>query len=263
MAAKARTILPASPIADRLALEQMRGKLLKDIERFHRDSRSYMSGDALRAFLDVHRDGSTLGAEWDEDQLSSLGADGPDREDIPGVVERTQLFLPSTLGAGACRTHGMSKLLQAERRLRVGQMNDALHAVRVGIGYKSYLYRTSVRVANSQTKKLRSFDDVHCADAGILSNARVYETARSSLLRLYDPANPEDEEELESTTARFRPLNRSKDLKVNTAIIESTTRGLSHLHLPWFWYLDTGATTADGSWTDESKSCLVMVDLFC
>ncbi|TFK78797.1 hypothetical protein K466DRAFT_455838, partial [Polyporus arcularius HHB13444] len=137
-----------------------------------------------------------------------------------------------------------------ERHLRVGQMNDALHTVRVGIGYKSFLYRTSVRTANSQTKKLRSFDDVQTADAGILSNARVYETACASLLQLYDPSHPEDAEELESTTARFRPLLRS-DLTVNTAIIESSTRGLSNLHLPWFWYLDGGSSAADGSWTDE------------
>ncbi len=243
-------MLPASPVADRLALEQMRSKLFKDIERFHKQARTYLTADALSAFFNITRDGSTLGSEWDEHVLPR--EDSPDDDDVPVVPERARLFLPSTLGARACRAYGISKLLEAERHLRVGQMNDALHAVRVGIGYKSFLYRTSVRTANSQTKKLRSFDDVQTADAGILSNARVYETARASLLQLYDPSHPEDTEELECTTARFCPLLRS-DLTVNTAIIESSTRGLSNLHLPWFWYLDGGSSAADGSWTDESK----------
>ena len=44
------------------------------------------------------------------------------------------------------------------------------------------------------------------------------------------------------------------DLRANTAIIESAVRGLSHLHLAWFWYLDVGTDVSEGTWTEESKS---------
>ncbi|KAI0693052.1 hypothetical protein C8T65DRAFT_586084, partial [Cerioporus squamosus] len=246
----------SNPVAEKLALEQTRAKLFKDIERFHKDSRTFVTADALNAFLSIARDASSLGSQWDAFELAELqarpdpGEDGDDGDDLPVVPERVQLFLPSTIGAAACRTYGLSKLVEAERKLRIGQMNDALHAVRVGIGYKSFLYRHSVRPATSQRQKLRSFDDIHVADDGILSNARVYGVARAALQRLYDSSDPNDTEELKTTLARYRVLERG-DLRANTAIIESSVRGLSHLQLAWFWYLDVGADITDGSWTDE------------
>ena len=239
----------------------MRAKLFKDIERFHRDSRAFLSADAMSMFLSVARDGSTLGSEWDtfegagiRSQLDpAMDGDPEDTDDVPVVPERVPLFLPSTIGAARCRTLRLSKLVESERRLRIGQMNDALHAIRVGVGYKSFLYRNSVRPASSQRQKLRSFDDVHVADEGILSNARVYQVAREALIRLYDESDPSDSADLARMTARYKELSKP-DLRANTAIIESSVRGLSHLHLAWFWYLDVGESISHGSWTDESEN---------
>ncbi|RPD63606.1 hypothetical protein L227DRAFT_608808 [Lentinus tigrinus ALCF2SS1-6] len=223
VAAKARGVQSTSPTADKLNLEEMRAKLLKDIEKFHKEARTFMTSNALSALLVLARDNSDLGAEWDtlEPNVSGCSDGGvDDGDEIPAVPECLQLLLPSTLGAASCKTHGLTALVETECELRIGQMNDTLHAVRVSIGYKSFLYRHRVRPATSQHKKLRSFDEVHLADEGILSNARKYETARSALLRLYDPSDPADSRELGRITARYQTLQRI-DLRANTAIVES------------------------------------------
>ncbi|RDX39366.1 hypothetical protein OH76DRAFT_1324368, partial [Lentinus brumalis] len=97
---------------------------------------------------------------------------------------------------------GLSKLLKQERQLRVGQMNDALHQVRVGVGLKSLLYRTEQAALDVQLQ-------------------------------------------------RYQVL-RKGDLKSNTALIEHSVRGVSDLHLPWFWTLSAPGESRSGSWDEES-----------
>ncbi|KAI0690384.1 hypothetical protein C8T65DRAFT_523951, partial [Cerioporus squamosus] len=237
VAAKARHMRPGSSTEEKIALEQMRAKLLRDIEKFNKDARTFLSQAALPPRNDA-------GGSDDEDEAPVLA---PERLSIP---------LPSTLGAALCSKHGLSQLVKQERRLRIGQMNDALHNVRVGVGYKSLLYRTEVRQAGSQRQKLRSYDDVHLADAGILAGARLYDTARTAMTRLYDQAIEADKAELDAELRRYQVLQK-QDLKANTALIEQSVRGVSHLHLPWFWTLSTPGEGASGSWDEETNMPLV------
>ena len=121
------------------------------------------------------------------------------------------------------------------------------------MGYKSFLYQHSVRAATSQRQKLRSFDEVHMADSGLMEQACIYVTSQNAAIRLYDPQNAVDSGELSDLLTRYKPLVKA-DLKANTALIEHATRGLSKVHLPWFWTLDVEGDLEGNQWMDESKS---------
>lgn len=278
VAAKARAIKGDSPLQGKLELENMRTRLLADIQRFRRDARNFLPPAALTAEHAVLYDGTDMGMAWDgyeaiPDEVGISVGDGssagngspagngsltgqipnaPDAVHSTAVPERIRIPLPSTLGAKLCMQLNLGVLLEAERQLRIGQMNDALHGVRVGVGYKSFLFRNSVRTASSYRKKLRSFDDVHVADAGVLSNARIYSASRMALECLYDHDNPRDLLLLSSQMDRYKTIQKS-DLKANTAIIEHAIRGVHNSHLAWFWSLDVQGDSRDSAWMDESE----------
>ncbi len=256
---------PGSSTEEKIALEQMRGKLLRDIEKFHKDARNFLSQGALRDFLSVPSNRDSLGAQWDsiEESSQSNTAQMNDGEDEPRVLapEHVTIALPSTLGAPLCNRHGLSKLLKQERQLRVGQMNDALHQVRVGVGLKSLLYRTEVRQATSQRQKLRSYDDVHLTDTAILAAARLYDTSRVAMGRLYDTSLESEQAALDVQLQRYQVL-RKGDLKSNTALIEHSVRGVSDLHLPWFWTLSAPGESRSGSWDEESACSVCLLHLY-
>lgn len=254
---------PGSPLNEKLALEQARGRLIKDIERFHKNARQYLRAGVLESALSLPQAVSPLGTNWDALEEADEGQGDPTEnnarpsddtgtsEDALPVPEEMVIALPSNLGVDFCKTHGLRPLLTHERKLRIGQMNDALHAIRVGVGYKSYLYRHSVRTATSQRAKLRSFDDVHLANDAVLGSARLYALARAALIKLYDEEDAEDKQALASITSKYRMLAK-QDLKANTAIIEHATRGVSNVHLPWFWSVDIEGDSRGSGWMKES-----------
>ena len=98
-------------------------------------------------------------------------------------------------------------------------LNEALQKVRVGIGYKSLLYRTKVRKASGTRARLRSFDEVHAAEDGIRRHVRVYMKARGMLEALFDPLEDAAIEERNSLLTKYRPIEKS-DLKAETALLE-------------------------------------------
>lgn len=266
VAAKARAIKADSPLQVKLELENMRTRLLADIQKFRSDARTFLPPAALTVEHTVLYDGSDMGMAWDGYEVvpaqegiplgngSSVGQNPnpPEAVHSTAVPERIRVPLPSTLGAKLCIQLNLGMLLEAERQLRIGHMNDALHGVRVGVGYKSFLFRNSVRTASSYRKKLRSFDDVHVADAGVLSNARIYTASRMALEALYDRDNTSDLQLLAAQMERYKPIQKA-DLKANTAIIEHAIRGLHNTHLAWFWSLDVQGDSRDSEWLNESE----------
>ena len=151
----------------------------------------------------------------------------------------------------------MGTLVSTERKLRKGQMNDALHWVRVSVGYKSVLYRTSVRHAGTHRRKLRSFDDVHLVQADVLASARLYTTARESYIRLFKAGDPVDDETLQTELRTYQILEQSQ-LKANTALIEHSVRGVSQEHLPWFWGLGMDEASKGEAWSAECRCIQIM-----
>jgi hypothetical protein len=77
----------------------------------------------------------------------------PDTDLEAPYAENMLLYLPSSLAFTILPTSPMHRISKKEMELRCGQANDALHELRLDIGYTSFLYRTSVRPADSQQKK--------------------------------------------------------------------------------------------------------------
>ncbi|THH10995.1 hypothetical protein EW146_g8191 [Bondarzewia mesenterica] len=125
------------------------------IAAFQRDAERYMG------LVD-------MGAEW-EDIPADLFPDPKtndeqpvpeelveeDEDDIADAIptEKMAIALPSMLGLARCTELGLEEMAKQELELRKGQANDALHHICISVAQKSFLFRSSVRQANSQKKK--------------------------------------------------------------------------------------------------------------
>lgn len=263
IAARAKQIVARATASDQLTLHEMRGKLLNDIDRYHKDAAKFIPAAGLAIATSLPPKKTVRTTRWD-----SLDEDDGDEEpvrpsDQEAVVaqnaEDVQIALPSNLGMEFCITHDITRLVEVERELRKGQMNDALHRLRVAIGYKSLLYRTTVRKAKSHREKLRSFDDVHLANVEVLSNAQTYTYSRTAVQKLFRNT-AEDQEECGRWLARYRVLEKS-DLHTNTTLIEPEVRGVSNLSLPWFWGLGADKDARTPGWLGECESTTGTCDL--
>lgn len=242
--------------SEQLTLNEMRGKLMNDIDSYHNNAARFIFGEALRAATSLPpRKTGRRTPEWDfldaEDEEEEPRRASDHEPVVSEHAEHVQIALPSNLGVEFCKTHELLHLVGMERELRRGQMNDALHRLRVAIGYKSMLYRTSVRKAKSQRQKLRSFDDVHLANAEVLANAETYAYCRTAVQKLFQNT-PADQVQRQEWMAKYQVLVKS-DLSSNTALIEHDVRGASNLSLPWFWGLGAEKDSRTPGWLGECE----------
>ncbi|PIL25832.1 hypothetical protein GSI_11585 [Ganoderma sinense ZZ0214-1] len=257
VAYSARRLKAVGATQTRLSLVQQRQKLRKDIGVFNKESATHLGLQGSPEFLPESVDLGSLGAEWD----SFAATDNPATGDVETGVdegpdfsqpERLALILPSTLGPDFLRRHDLLHLACTERLLREGQMNDALQAIRTGIGYKSLLYRTKVRHAPTYRAKLRSFDDTHIADEGVRKHVRIYTQARAAMEKLFDPADGGDTELRTRFRENYKEIKKD-DLRATTAVLESFTPGLRNIHAAWFWNIADTSIGADSQWMKESR----------
>ena len=167
------------------------------------------------------------------------GIDNINAEDI-------SILLPSSLGLEWCVQHNAQSLAEKEARLRHAQANDAIHSMRLALGFKSALFRDQVRHAKTQRTKTRAWDAIHSIDTTVHQHARNYSMARDAYLKIQHAY--EDGPEL--------PQLRSEDLRVSTAILGSAQVGQCNTQLPWVWSFRTSADQ-DGTWMDECECQLL------
>ncbi|KAI0257707.1 hypothetical protein BC834DRAFT_848761, partial [Gloeopeniophorella convolvens] len=139
--------------------------------------------------------------------------------------EDVNIMLPLTLGWTWCLYHGAKSLAVKEAKLRVAQAHDAIHKIRLALGFKSSLIRTRVRTAKSQKTKKSAWSSVHGVDAGVQEHARVYSLARD-MFDVLEDALPSQESLPELTKA---------DMKVQTLVLGSNEQGQRNEQLPWIW----------------------------
>ena len=60
------------------------------------------------------------------------------------ILEHLIIPLPSSFGWDWCVKHGLKSLAVKEAKLRFAQANDAIHRIRLALGFKSALFRTQV-----------------------------------------------------------------------------------------------------------------------
>jgi hypothetical protein len=170
--------------------------------------------------------------------LDGSGMNRPDPQGLP-------ILLPSTLGWNWCVSHGFKNLAAKEAELRIAQANESIHMIRLALGFKSAIFRTQVRSANSQQKKVRAWKNVKRVDATVHEHARIYSMARDAHEAIHH-AFPEG--------AVF-PKLIPDDLHVATLILGSEKTGQRNLQTSWIWGF--GRTAEDeGTWMDDCKSCI-------
>jgi hypothetical protein len=163
----------------------------------------------------------------------SAGINDTNAEDI-------SILLPSSLGWEWCVRYGAQSLAKKEAMLREAQANDAIHSMRLALGFKSALFRDQVRHANTQRTKTRAWDAVHSIDTTVHQHARNYSIARDAYLKIRHAYEGGPE----------MPQLRSEDLRVSTAILGAAQVGQRNKQLPWIW--NFGSTDdQDGTWMDE------------
>ena len=174
-----------------------------------------------------------------EEEFSSdnrpIACDGP---------EKSLMLLPSNIGSARCAALGYETFARQEKALRVGQMNDALHGLRLAISRKAVIFRDGLRSSRSKNQKTRSWDEILQVDGSVRHHARVYCRARSAFMRLGADA---------AELVRFQPLTRAQ-LSVTTARIDPSMRGQRDSSLAWFWSMDIQADGEVAYGMTECKS---------
>jgi hypothetical protein len=168
-------------------------------------------------------------------------SDGSGMEDLN--PEDLPILLPSSLGWKWCVSHDAKSIAAKEAQLRHAQANDAIHQIRLALGFKSALFRTQVRPANTQQTKTHAWNAVHNVDATVHEHARIYSMARDAYRMLHQAFK---------ITPELLQL-RQEDLRIETLVLGSQVTGQRNEQRSWIWSF--GQTTEDdGTWMDDCKS---------
>jgi hypothetical protein len=173
--------------------------------------------------------------------------ENPNSEDLP-------ILLPSSLGWGWCVSHGIQSLAAKEAQLRLSQAHDAIHRIRLALGFKSALFRTQVRPANTQQTKTRAWNAISSVETTLHEHARIYGMARDKYRSIREAhSNGPD-----------LPQLRPEDLHVATMVLGSKQVGQRNKQQSWIWGFGK-AIEDDGTWMDDCKllilQSLVMFDV--
>jgi hypothetical protein len=159
--------------------------------------------------------------------------------------EQTLLLLPSNIGLARCIALGYEPFAKQEKALRIGQMNDSLHGLRLAISRKAVIFRNGLRSSRSKNQKTRSWDEIFQVDGSVRHHARMYCRARAAFMVLGADA---------SDIARFQLLTRAQ-LSVTTARIDPSLHGQRDSSLAWFWSMDVQADGQAAHGMTECESC--------
>src|ERR1700675_525382 len=99
--------------------------------------------------------------------------------------------------------------------MRHAQAHDAIHQIRLALGFKSALFRTHVRPANTQQTKTRAWNAVHSVDNTLSEHARIYSMARDAYGKLHN----------KTTIQAELPALSRKDLHIATLVLGSRRTG--------------------------------------
>ncbi|KAF8256694.1 hypothetical protein EI94DRAFT_1640222 [Lactarius quietus] len=189
-----------------------------------------------------------VGEEDDDDKCPSSSKDH-DQTHLSGNsaangradAEFTSLHLPSHFRCDWCDQNAAKDLVKAELCLREGQLNDSLHHIRIGLGYKSYLFRHDVRLACTQRLKTRAWSEVHAVESTVQHHAQVYTRARQAMVDLSASDN----------LLEWYKVLKHQHLSVKTSVIAPEVRGHQNTSLPWFWTMDVQRDTDVGEWMED------------
>lgn len=259
---------PRRNVQDNASIHGKRLKLLESIDEFWRSSSLYLP-PTYRDFLappDVSDEWVSLEnpptddddpPSFDDDDDAESDADEPalDRSAVQEEMvlmdnalpaEEQRLPLPSTFGPAACAGR-LKQLAEVELSLRKGQANDALHALRLAIGQKSFVYWNKIRkgstgVRSNYRRRKRNSADAGTLELSIDQSSKVYASARRAMTSL-----GASEADLE----KYKKLLKDH-VSANTAVVDFNAPGQRNKSLPWIWHVNH-SPAEDPMWMQERK----------
>ena len=94
--------------------------------------------------------------------------------------EGLPILLLSTLGWKWVFSNGVKSLAVKEAQLQVAQANESIHRIHLTLGFKSAIFHTQVRTANSQQKKTCAWNTVKSVDTTVHEHAHIYSLAHNA-----------------------------------------------------------------------------------
>lgn len=231
---------------ERVQVQKQRLKLLERLSQFHNQAGKFWPNNA--SHIQVTEEPNSV-QDWEDLPLSEEeSADFnpftvPSPLQRPDSAERLPLALPSAMGFEECAELGYARFAQVEKSLRLGQLNDALQNIRLGLSKKAVVFRQGLRNVKSKVKKTRSWHQIAQVDSNVRHYARVYTRARSAIVRL-----GATDEELD----RYRILEIA-DLNVSAARVDPSARGNRDKGLAWFWTMDVASDSDAAEGMAECK----------
>lgn len=181
-----------------------------------------------------------------EDSADELSDDDPGQySEMLITPEVDMLSFPSSLDVGEIARNSLEAIAMVEAELRRGQINDALHGLRLALGEKSLCFRAEVRNAHSQRTSQRAWGNVHRYDGEARKHRKMYNHARAALTRL--SIFPEFLATLHDIT--------EQDMKMSGDVTEENRYGQRSDTLAWFWRLDDGLSGEDNL-SPRMKECM-------
>ncbi|KAG1723311.1 uncharacterized protein EDB91DRAFT_1087858, partial [Suillus paluster] len=152
--------------------------------------------------------------------------------------ELTVIPLPSNLRVDRCKHCMAEDLILLELSLREGQVNDALHNLKIHLCNKAILFRTTVRQAKSQALKIQAWSQVMSVQQAVSLHASIYTKTRKQMIKL---------ELGQDQLQKYKPLLREQ-LKVSMAVGDPNAQGQRNESLAWFWSIkaDLGVRITHG-----------------
>jgi hypothetical protein len=226
-----------------------RQKLSSRIEQFNKDSSRYIPmaqyDEARAPAMDTLDESDEDGPPWEDesDESTYMSREQINLTLTAMVPETMSLNLPSELGLEQCKDLGITRLARRELRLRRGQANDTLRQLRIELGYKAFIHRTSVRNASSQQTATRARRLVDASKTSIMRLKRVYDSARRAMVRLGAS---------DKTLEHYKVIT-DQDLRVSTAIQDPRVTNSAETALSWIWTVDARKETDHSDWMEECE----------
>ena len=148
-------------------IENKCGRLQKLIEMFEHQADSHLLRH--KALDNVPITLLTDYSEFDDvDMLDDSGSQTSPQSVSPPILrfsdessvnqinaEDLSILLPSSLGWGWCVDHHLQALAEKEAKLRIAQANDAIHSMRLALGFKSAcsVVKSELQILNRQRRE--------------------------------------------------------------------------------------------------------------
>ena len=134
-----------------------------------------------------------------------------------------------------------------ELQLQIGQANDILQQIWLGVAEKAVLFRHGLRPATGYVKKTQTWERVHAANGALEGQAMIYQKCWEAMVKL----------DADALTLVWYQVLWKEHLNASTSATNPNARGLRYEVLPWYFNLDIRSHTELSAWMLECELILL------